>query len=79
MSRRMRWAGHVARIRSNAYRKLVGNPGGKRPLERPRYKLVDNIKMNLRGIWWGGMDWIDLAQVRHQLRALLNTINLLVP
>jgi hypothetical protein len=50
MSRRMRWAGHVARMREkqNSYRILVGNPEGKRPLGRPRCKLVDNIKMDLR-------------------------------
>jgi hypothetical protein len=49
-SRRMRWAGHVARMgpKRNAYRILVGNPEGKRPLERPRRRWVDNIKMALR-------------------------------
>jgi hypothetical protein len=41
---------------------LVGNPEGKRPLERPRHGWVDNIKMDLREIGWGGMDLIDLAQ-----------------
>jgi hypothetical protein len=62
-SRRMRWAGHVARIgeKRNAYRILVGNPEGKRPLRRPRRWPVDNIKMDLREMGWGGMDWIDLA------------------
>jgi hypothetical protein len=49
-SRRMRWAGHVARIgeKRNAYRILVGMPEGKRPLRRPRRRWVDNIKMDLR-------------------------------
>jgi hypothetical protein len=49
-SRRMRWAGHVARMgeKRNAYRILVGKPEGKRPLGRPRRRPVDNIKMNLR-------------------------------
>jgi hypothetical protein len=49
-SRRMRWAGHVARMGKtrNAYRILVGKPEGKRPPERPRCKWVDNIKMDLR-------------------------------
>jgi hypothetical protein len=42
----------------NAYRLLVGNPEEKRPLERPIRRLVDNIKMDLREIGWGGMDWI---------------------
>jgi hypothetical protein len=45
----------------NAYRILVGIPEGKRPLGRPRRRWVDNIKINLRVIGWGGMDWIDLA------------------
>jgi hypothetical protein len=51
-SRRMRWAGHVARIgeNRNAYRILVGMPEGKRPLGRPRRRWVDNIKMDLREI-----------------------------
>jgi hypothetical protein len=81
-SRRMRWAGHVAPTgeKRNAYRILVGKPGGKRPLGRPRCKWVDNIKMDLREIGWGGMDWIDLAQDRDQLRAFRNTVmNLRVP
>jgi hypothetical protein len=61
-SRRMRWAGQVARMGEtrNAYRILVGKPEGKRPLERPRCGWVDNIKMDLREIGWGGMDLIDL-------------------
>jgi hypothetical protein len=45
-----------------AYRILVGNPEGKRPLGSPRCRWVDNIKMDLRDIGWDGMDWIDLAQ-----------------
>jgi hypothetical protein len=46
--RRMRWEGHVARTgeKRNAYRILVGKPEGKRPLGRPRRRLVDNIKMD---------------------------------
>jgi hypothetical protein len=43
---------------------LVGKPGGTRPLRRPRYTWLDNIKMDLREIGWGGLDWIDLAQDR---------------
>jgi hypothetical protein len=46
----------------NAYGILVGKPEGKRPLGRPRHRWVNNIKMNLKEIGWGGMDWIDLAQ-----------------
>jgi hypothetical protein len=64
--RTMRWAGHVARIgkKRNAYRILVGNPEGKRPLGRPRRRWMDNIKMDLRETGCDGMDWIDLAQDR---------------
>jgi hypothetical protein len=55
-SRRLRWAGHVARIgvRRGAYRALVGKPEGRRPLGRPRRRWKDNIKMDLREIGWGG-------------------------
>jgi hypothetical protein len=75
-SKRMRWAGHVARMgeKRNAYRILVGEPKGKRPLGRPRRKWEDNIRMDLRQIGWGGMDWIDLAQDRDQWRALVNAV-----
>jgi hypothetical protein len=61
MSRRIRWADHVARMgeKWNAYRLLVGKPEGKRPLGRPRRKWVDNIRMDLGEVgWgWGGLDW----------------------
>jgi hypothetical protein len=72
----MRWAGHVARIgeKRNADRILVGNPERKSPQGRPRRTWVDNIKINLRGIGWDGMDWIDLAQNREQWGALVNTV-----
>jgi hypothetical protein len=55
-SRRMRWAGHVARMGEgrNVYRVLVGSPEGKRPFERPRRRWEDGIKMGLREIGWGG-------------------------
>jgi hypothetical protein len=81
-SRRMRWAGHVARMgtKRNAYRILLGKPEGKRSLERPIRRRVDNVKMDLRGIRCDGMDSIDLAQDRDQWRALVNTVmNLRVP
>jgi hypothetical protein len=81
-SRRMRWAGHVARMREdrNAYRILVGNSEGKRPLGRPRRSSVDNIQIDLREIGWDGVDWIDMAQDRHQWSVLVNTVlNLRVP
>jgi hypothetical protein len=51
----------------NAHRILVGKPGGKRPLGRPRCRWVDNIKMDLGEIGQGGMDWIDVAQSQYSL------------
>jgi hypothetical protein len=64
----------------NAYRILVGKPEGKRLLGRSRCKWVDNIKMDLIEIEWGGVDWIELAQDRDQWRSLVNTVlNLRVP
>jgi hypothetical protein len=64
----------------NAYRILVGKPGEKRPLGRPRCRWAVNIEMDLREIGWGVMDWIDLVQDRDQWRALVNTVmNLQVP
>jgi transcription termination factor 2 len=67
-SRRMGWAGHVARMEEprNAYMIFMGKPEGKRPLGRPRRRWVVNIETNLRGIGWHGTDWIDLAQDRDQ-------------
>jgi hypothetical protein len=54
----MRWAGHAARMgkKRNTYRILVGKSEGKRPLGRPRHRLVDNIKMDLREIEWDDMN-----------------------
>jgi hypothetical protein len=81
-SRRMRWAGHVARMgeKRNAYRLLVGKPDGKIPLGRPRRRLIDNIKMDLLEIGLSGVDWIGLAQDRYRRRALVNAVmNLRVP
>jgi hypothetical protein len=58
----------------------TGKPEGKRPLGRQRYMWVDNIKMDLREIGWGGMEWIGLAQDRDQWRVLVNTVlNLRLP
>jgi hypothetical protein len=75
-SRRMRWAGHVARVGEGrgAYRFLVGRPEGKRPLERPRRRWEDNIKTDLREIGIDGANWIQLAQDRVQWRAFVNTV-----
>jgi hypothetical protein len=59
---------------------LVGKLEGKRPLGRPRRRWVDNIKIDLGGIGWGGIEWIDVDQDRDQWRALVNTVmNLRVP
>jgi hypothetical protein len=57
-SRRMRWAGHVARMGEGryVYTVLVGKPEGKRPLERPRRRWEDGIKMGLREIGCGGCE-----------------------
>jgi hypothetical protein len=62
----VRWAGHVERMgtKGNAFRLLMGKPKGKRPLGRPRCRWVDNIKLDLGCIGWGGVDWIGLAQDR---------------
>jgi hypothetical protein len=75
-SRRPSWAGHVARMgeRRGAYRALVGKPEGRRPLGRCRHRWEDNIKMDLRGFGWGGVDWIDLAQDRDRWQALVYTM-----
>jgi hypothetical protein len=61
-SRRMRWAGHVARMgeERKMYKILVGKPEGKRPLGRPRRRWEDGIRMDLREIGLGGVDWIRL-------------------
>jgi hypothetical protein len=71
-SRRMRWVGYVARKGRGVYRVLVRKPEGKRPLGRPGRKWEDNIKMDLREVGCGGMDWIELAQDRDGWRALVN-------
>ncbi|KAJ4446915.1 hypothetical protein ANN_13616 [Periplaneta americana] len=70
-SRRLRWAGHVARMGEsrNAYRVLVGRPEGKRPLGRPRRRWEDNIKMDLREVGYDDREWINLAKDRDQWRA----------
>jgi hypothetical protein len=75
-SRRMRWAGHVARTGEGrgVYRVSVGRPEGKRPLGRPRRRWEDNIKMDLRETGINGANWIRLAQDRVQWRAFVNTV-----
>jgi hypothetical protein len=75
-SRRMRWAGHVARMGEGrgVYRVLVGRPERKRPLARPRRRWEDNIKMDLREIEIDGANWFRLAEDRVQWQAFVNTV-----
>jgi hypothetical protein len=75
-SRRMRWAGHVARTGEgrNVYRVSVGKPEGERPLGWPRRGWEDGIKMDLRDIGWGGVEWIHLAQDRDRWRAVVGAV-----
>jgi hypothetical protein len=58
----------------NVYRLLVGKPEGKRPLGRPRHRLLDNIKIHLIDIGWSCVDWIGLAQGRDKWRAFVNAL-----
>jgi hypothetical protein len=81
-SRRMRWAGHVARMGEGrgVHRVVVGKPEGKRPLGRPRRRWEDNINMHLQEVAGGYGDWMELAQVRDRWRALVDAVmNFRVP
>ena len=75
-SRRMRWAGRVARMgeERGAYRFLVGKPEGKRPMGRPRFRWVDNNINDIQEVRCGYMDWIGLAQDRDGWRTLVSAI-----
>jgi hypothetical protein len=81
-ARRMRWAGyveHMGEVRG-AYNILVRRPEGRRPLGRPRSRWEGNIKLDLREIGFGDVDWIHWAQDRDRWRAVVNTVmNLRVP
>jgi hypothetical protein len=81
--RRLRWVAHVARMgeERNVYKVLMGKPEAKRPLGRPRHRWEDGIRMDLREIGWGSVEWIQLAQDRDWWQAVVNTMNLwaLVP
>jgi hypothetical protein len=76
ISRRMRWAGHVACIgeRRGVYRVLVGQLKGRRPLGRSRCRQEDNMKMHLREIQIDGANWIWLAQDRVQWQAFVSMV-----
>ena len=75
-SRRMRWAGHMARMEKGrvVHNVLVGKPEGKRLLGRPRRRWEDNIKMDLEEVGRGCGDWMELAQDRDRWRALVSTV-----
>ena len=81
-SKRMRWAGHVARMGEGrgVHRVLVGKAEGKKLLGRPRCRWGDNIEMDLQEVGCGGMDWIELAKDRGRWQAFMNAVmNLWVP
>jgi len=76
-SGRMGCAAHVARMgwmERNAYKILIRKPERNRPLGRPRRRREDNIRLDLRGIGWRGVDWICLASDRGQGQDLVNTV-----
>jgi hypothetical protein len=81
-SRRMRWAGHVARVgeERGVHRVLVGKPEGKSPFGRPRRRWEDNIKMDVQEVGVGCGEWVESAEDRDRWRALVSTVkNLRVP
>ena len=81
-SRRMRWAGHVARMGEDrgVYWVFVGKPEANRPLGRLRRRWVFNIRTDLHEVGCGYMDWIGLAQDGDRWRALVSAVmNLRVP
>ena len=75
-SRRMRWAGHVARMGEDrdVHKVLVGKPEGKRTLGRPRHRWENNIKLDFQEVGGGRGDWMELAQDRDRWRALVGTV-----
>ena len=75
-SRRMRWAGHVARMgdERGVYRILVWKPEGRRPLGGPRRRWADNIRMDLQEVECGYMDWIGLTQDRDRWRTFVSAV-----
>jgi hypothetical protein len=75
-SRRMRWAEHVARMGEEikVYKVLVGKPEGKRPLGGPRRRWEDGIRLDLKVIGLGGVDWNRLAQDRDRWRDVVSAV-----
>jgi hypothetical protein len=75
-TRRMRWAGHVARMgeERGMYSVLVGKPEGRGPLGKPRRRCVDNIRTDLQEVGYGYVDWIGLAQDRDSWRTLVSAV-----
>jgi hypothetical protein len=64
----------------DVYRFMVVRPEGKRPLERPKHRWEYNIKIDLKEVGWGDMDWIDLAQETDRWRMFVNKVmNFRVP
>ena len=81
-SRRLRWAGHVARMEEDriAFKILTGKPTGRRPLGKPRRRWEDNIRMDLEEIGINAGNWVDSAQDKDYWRALVNAaLNLRFP
>jgi hypothetical protein len=80
-SRRMRWAGHVARIgEKRSACRLVGKTEGKKRLGRLRHRWMKNIRMDFVEVGWGDVDWIGLVQDKDRRRALVNSVfNFQVP
>jgi hypothetical protein len=75
-SMRMRWVGHVAHVgeERKVYKVLVGKPEGRRPIGRPRRRWEDGVRMDLKEIGLGGVDWIRLAQDRDRWRAVVSAV-----
>jgi hypothetical protein len=75
-SKRMMWAVHAAQMgeKNDAYRLLVRKPEGKRPLRRPSFRWVENIKIDVVEILWDGVNWIGLVHDKEKRRALVNAV-----
>jgi hypothetical protein len=61
-------------LERNVYKVLMGKPEGRRPLARPRRRWEDGIRMDLREIDWGSVEWIQLVHDRERRRAVVNTV-----